>query len=83
MEQDKKNKFSIKELSLENLHLARESLVKKGEMHLINLLDSCYTGDLSDAEDFKELCDRVNEYIEYIDYTIEKMKYPGNKNIKM
>lgn len=83
MEQDKENKFSIKELSLENLHLVRESLVKKGEGHLINFLDSCYTGDLSDAEDFKELYDNVVKYIEFIDDITAKIKHPGNKNVKM
>ena len=83
VENVKIGKFSIKELNLENLSLARESLVKKGEEHLINFLDSCYTGDLSDADDFKGLYDQVKEYIEFINDLVAKIESPGNRNIKI
>lgn len=83
VEKIENGKFSIKELSLENLNLAKETLIKKGEEHLINFLDSCAAGNLSDAEDFKELYDRVAGYIEFINDLIIKVEKPGSRNIKI
>jgi len=77
MEQIKENKplFPVfYEINREALEEAKASLVKKGKNSLVNFINACCQGKVSEANTFKKMYDDCEENINFIDVILEMMK---------